>query len=199
VRSAALTLTLRAGSPIPARSFAPARYRALPALEPPSEADLSTVPARAQAPPRLPLTHGDQERSEGDRPPPRQGPQAPDRLSPPVGGDAVIERLRKRQDFLAAAKAKACAAGAVSTQARNRGDGTSLIRIGFTATRRIGGAVTRNRAKRRLREAARLLAPLHARPGCDYVFIARQGTATRPWARLLDDMRTTLQRLAADL
>jgi ribonuclease P protein component len=87
----------------------------------------------------------------------------------------------------------------VSTQARDRGDGTSLIRIGFTATRRIGGAVTRNRAKRRLREAARLLAPLHAGPGCDYVFIARQGTVTRPWARLLDDMRTTLQRLAADL
>ena len=88
---------------------------------------------------------------------------------------------------------------ALGQGARDRGDGTSLIRIGFTATRRIGGAVTRNRAKRRLREAARLLAPLHARPGCDYVFIARQGTVTRPWARLLDDMRTTLQRLAADL
>ena len=84
-------------------------------------------------------------------------------------------------------------------QARDRADGAATIRIGFTATRRIGGAVVRNRAKRRLREAARLLAPLQARPGCDYVFIARQGTATRPWARLLDDMRTTLQRLAADL
>ena len=74
-----------------------------------------------------------------------------------------------------------------------------MIRLGFTATKRIGGAVVRNRAKRRLRDAARLLAPLHARPGCDYVFLARGGTATRPWARLLDDMRTTLQRLAADL
>jgi ribonuclease P protein component len=87
----------------------------------------------------------------------------------------------------------------VSTQVRDRADGESLIRLGFTATRRIGGAVVRNRAKRRLREAARLIAPLHARPGCDYVFLARGGTATRPWARLLDDMRTTLQRLAADL
>jgi ribonuclease P protein component len=87
----------------------------------------------------------------------------------------------------------------VLAQARDRADGAATIRIGFTATRRIGGAVVRNRAKRRLREAARLLAPLQARPGCDYVFIARQGTATRPWARLLDDMRTTLQRLAADL
>jgi ribonuclease P protein component len=87
----------------------------------------------------------------------------------------------------------------VSTQVRDRADGEETIRLGFTATRRIGGAVIRNRAKRRLREAARLIAPLHARPGCDYVFIARGGTATRTWARLLDDMRTTLQRLAADL
>jgi ribonuclease P protein component len=87
----------------------------------------------------------------------------------------------------------------VLAQLRDRGDGRDLIRIGFTATRRIGGAVVRNRAKRRLREAARALAPLHALPGCDYVFIARGGTAQRPWVRLLDDMKTALIRLAADL
>jgi ribonuclease P protein component len=74
-----------------------------------------------------------------------------------------------------------------------------LVRIGFTATRRIGGAVTRNRAKRRLREAARLLAPLHVIPGCDYVFIARGGTPNRPWGSLLADMTSALTRLAADL
>ena len=83
-------------------------------------------------------------------------------------------------------------------QARRRGDETALVRIGFTATRKIGGAVVRNRAKRRLREAARLLAPLHGKPGYDYVFIARGGTATRPWARLLDDVKSALISLAAD-
>jgi ribonuclease P protein component len=87
----------------------------------------------------------------------------------------------------------------VAAQGRNRADGTRTVRIGFTATRKIGGAVVRNRVKRRLREAARILAPFHAKPGCDYVFIARGGTATRPWARLLDDMKTALIRLAADL
>ena len=110
-----------------------------------------------------------------------------------------IDRLRKRPDFLATAKGVICARGAVVAQARNRGDGAETTRIGFTATRRIGGAVVRNRAKRRLREAARILAPLHARAGCDYVFIARGGTAARPWGRLLDDMKTALIRLAADL
>ena len=108
-----------------------------------------------------------------------------------------IERLKKRAEFLACAQAQALARGAVLVQARPRDD-TSLIRAGFTATRRIGGAVERNRAKRRLREAARLLLPAHGRPGFDYVFIARGGATTRPWARLLDDVKSALIRLAAE-
>jgi ribonuclease P protein component len=87
----------------------------------------------------------------------------------------------------------------VLAQARRREDGDRSIRIGFTATRRIGGAVVRNRAKRRLREAARLLAPAHCMPGCDYVLIARSGVVARPWMRLLDDVKSALIRLAADL
>lgn len=76
-----------------------------------------------------------------------------------------------------------------------RQDGQQAIRVGFTATRKIGGAVVRNRAKRRLREAARLLLPVHGQPGVDYVFIARGGTANRPWERLLVDVAEALQRL----
>ena len=84
-------------------------------------------------------------------------------------------------------------------QARERGDGTGAIRVGFTATRRIGGAVVRNRAKRRLREAARATFPGLARGGCDYVLIARSGATGRAWPRLLDDVKSALIRLAADL
>jgi ribonuclease P protein component len=109
-----------------------------------------------------------------------------------------IERLRKRSEFLACAKAPSCARGAVVVQARVRADDQPLVRAGFTATKRIGNAVARNRAKRRMREAARLLLPDFARPGVDYVFIARGGVTTRAWPRLLDDVKSALIRLAAD-
>lgn len=107
-----------------------------------------------------------------------------------------IERLKTRPQFLAAAKARAEAVGGVVIQRREREDGDPTVRVGFTATRKIGGAVVRNRAKRRLREAARALLPSGAAPGCDYVFIARAGTPDRPWPRLLDDVERALTRLA---
>ena len=109
-----------------------------------------------------------------------------------------LERLKKRSEFLACAQAPSSAKGAVVIQARPRGDDDPKVRVGFTATKRIGGAVERNRAKRRMREAARLILPELGRPGVDYVFIARGGMITRPWARLLDDVKSALVRLAAD-
>jgi ribonuclease P protein component len=112
---------------------------------------------------------------------------------PPV----AIDRLTTRPQFLAAAKGRSSSKGAVVVQALPR-LGQAEIRAGFTATRKIGGAVVRNRAKRRLREAARLLLPAFGHPGFDYVFIARGGTASRGWSRLLDDVKSALISLAPD-
>ena len=107
-----------------------------------------------------------------------------------------IKRLTSRPQFLAAAKGVSEARGAVVVQRLDRRDGVETVRLGFTATRKVGNAVIRNRAKRRLREAARAMAPLLAVPGSDYVFVARMGTADRPWDRLLDDVKSALTRLA---
>ncbi len=66
------------------------------------------------------------------------------------------------------------------------------VRVGYTATRKLGGAVVRNRAKRRLRAAAAAVLPLYGREGNDYVLVARQGTLTKPFSGLLDDLTTAL-------
>ncbi len=110
--------------------------------------------------------------------------------------------MRRRPEFLAAARGAACARGAVLVQVLARPERAAAIKpsigAGFTASRKVGGAVDRNRAKRRLREAARVLLPQHGRAGFDYVFIARSGAPSRPWPRLLDDMKSALIRLASE-
>ena len=116
----------------------------------------------------------------------------------PAAAPLAIERMKKRPQFLACAQGVSASRGAVVVQALARADGSDVVHAGFTATRRVGGAVVRNRAKRRLREAARLLLPELGRPGFDYVFVARGGTAGRPWPRLLDDVKTALIRLAPE-
>ena len=83
-------------------------------------------------------------------------------------------------------------------QARDRADNAPDVRVGFTVTKRVGNAVIRNRAKRRMREAARALIPLFAEPSHDYVFVARGGAPTRPWERLLDDVKSALISLRAN-
>ena len=105
-----------------------------------------------------------------------------------------LARLQRRSEFLAVAAAgrKAVAPGLV-LQARDRAD-EGAPRLGFTATRKLGGAVQRNRARRRLKEAARLAAPRLARPGHDYVLIARAGTLSRDWTALLADLERTFAR-----
>jgi ribonuclease P protein component len=72
--------------------------------------------------------------------------------------------MTSRPQFLAAAKGVSEARGAVVVQRLDRGDDMPVVRLGFTATRKIGNAVVRNRAKRRLREAARAMAPMLASP-----------------------------------
>ncbi|MFT4149192.1 MAG: ribonuclease P protein component [Paracoccaceae bacterium] len=110
-----------------------------------------------------------------------------------------LETLRQRADFLRAASARRQSAGGFLVQARNRGDGTPALRVGFTASKKVGNAVFRNRAKRRLREVARALLPRLGRLGWDYVLVARPGvTVDRPFADLLADLETALRQIHRD-
>src|SRR5205085_12690700 len=108
-------------------------------------------------------------------------------------------RLKTRADFLrvAAARRRAARPGLV-LQAAPRplgsGDGEA-VRIGFTASRKVGNAVVRNRAKRRLRAAAAEVLARDGRPGTDYVLIARAGTGERPFAELVRDLETALRQI----
>lgn len=103
--------------------------------------------------------------------------------------------LKKRSEFLYVRDGLYSAKGGVVVQMRENEDRDG-IGMGFTATKKIGNAVVRNRAKRRLREAARALLPEHGLPGYDYVLIARASTTARDWTDLLDDARKALITLS---
>ncbi|QCO55240.1 ribonuclease P protein component [Pseudorhodobacter turbinis] len=108
------------------------------------------------------------------------------------------ETLRQRADFLRAASARRQAAQGFLLQGRARGDDSSDMRVGFTCSKKIGNAVARNRAKRRLREIARAILPTLGHAGWDYVLVGRpKVTIDRDFAALLQDLETALAQLHA--
>ncbi len=117
----------------------------------------------------------------------------------PIAGPRIT-RLTRRPQFLAvAAAARKAVATSVVVQARRRDEGDAGadpgdVRVGFTATRKLGGAVVRNRARRRIKAAVQLVGPRHAEAGIDYVFIARAAALKRPWTKLLSDIEHAISR-----
>ncbi|HEY7300912.1 MAG TPA: ribonuclease P protein component [Xanthobacteraceae bacterium] len=107
-----------------------------------------------------------------------------------------MERLRKRADFLAAARGKSAPTPGFILQSRNRGDSGS-VRVGFTVSGKVGTAVERNRVRRRLREIARKSSTTELDAGHDYVLIGRRAALSLPFEQLNEDLKGALRRLRA--
>ncbi len=103
-----------------------------------------------------------------------------------------MDRLKNRSEFLRAQRGiRRVTPGLTLEICAN--PGISTVRVGFTASRKVGNAVVRNRAKRRLRAVAAQILPLSGLPGTDYVLVARLGTVTRPFESLKADLAQALQ------
>jgi ribonuclease P protein component len=110
-----------------------------------------------------------------------------------------VGRLKRRADFLrvAAARRKWAAPGLILQAAPQPESGPDEIRVGFTASRKVGNAVKRNRARRRLKALAAEVIASGTHPGLDLVLIARPATVDRPFDELRRDLQQGLQRTKA--
>jgi ribonuclease P protein component len=149
------------------------------------EAHLPAEQSRPQAAARVPPPHGDGGRTQAPQRAPGARPQEAQRLA----------AIRKRSDFLAANAGRRASSPGFVLLVRDRGDGDPAKRVGFTVTKKIGGAVVRNRMKRRLRALARELLPAGGLPGADHVLIGRSGGIERNFGQLRQELATALERL----
>lgn len=100
----------------------------------------------------------------------------------------MLKTLKKRADFLRVQQnGQKINTKGVMVFSLEQQEGY-IIRVGYTATKKLGGAVVRNRIKRRLRAVARDIIAAHAKPGYDYVLIGRHHTAARPFEGLKKDI-----------
>lgn len=108
----------------------------------------------------------------------------------------TLQPLLRRSDFLRIARdGTSVSSPTLVLQGMAHQHNPNTIFLGLTVSRKVGSAVVRNRAKRRLREAARKVLPLAARPGTSYVIIGRKSTATHPFDELIIDLKKTLDVL----
>lgn len=130
--------------------------------------------------------------------PPEAGGKGSDATTTGLPAVSSLVTLQKRADFLRAAQARRQGTGGFLLQARRR-DAEGAIRVGYTCSKKVGNAVMRNRAKRRLRALAREVLAREGHPGWDYVLVGRPGATTeRPFATMLADLRRALVQIHGD-
>ncbi|MCB1398421.1 MAG: ribonuclease P protein component [Rhodobacter sp.] len=127
---------------------------------------------------------------------PLTSPQAGEQVAP--AASSCLQVLKKRVEFLAAARARRAPVDGFLLQARERAatEPATGLRVGFTCSKKVGNAVTRNRAKRRLRALAREVLTQQGLPGWDYVLVGKpEATVTRAYDDLRADLVKALRRI----
>lgn len=174
------------------------------------EKDLSTPQSTARTHARLPRANGDAGRTQYPQAAAGQGSHAAGDLDPPEAAGLAAQardfafratdRLHQRSEYLRTQRAgvRAQTAHFVIYAASAP---APAVRLGVTVARRIGGAVVRNRVKRRVRECFRLTLRGVLPEGTDLVVIARGGAGELRSAAIRDELvaavRIVSQRLAA--
>jgi len=111
----------------------------------------------------------------------------------PPAVSVCVQTMKNRPDYLRTAQGRRQGTGSFLLQGRARGDDQALVRIGFTASKKIGNAVARNRAKRRMRALAQQMLPKLAIAGWDYVLVAKPAaTISRDYKDMMADLATAL-------
>src|SRR3990170_6222023 len=149
------------------------------------EAHLPTEQPGPRAASRLPSSQRDGRRPQGPGGTPRTRPQEAQRLI----------TISRRADFLAANAGRRAAMPGFVLLMHPRADGDPAIRVGYTVTKKIGGAVVRNRMKRRFRALARAILPEHGVAGADHIIIGRSGGIERDYATLGEELRRALAKV----
>jgi ribonuclease P protein component len=148
------------------------------------EAHLPAEQSRPQAASRVPRPHGDGGRAQGAERSPRTRPQEAQRLV----------SIKKRADFLAANGGLRTTTPGFILLIRDRKDSNPAMRVGFTVTRKIGGAVVRNRMKRRFRALAQEIVPAKGFAGADHIMIGRAKGIEREYGLLRTELEGALER-----
>jgi ribonuclease P protein component len=171
------------------------------------EAHLPAEQPRAQAPAWIPRPHRDRRRPQDPGRPPRPRPQVAVGLNAdrptdqgsdlPQAASRPVAGIRRRADFLAANRGRRVPTPGFVLLVRARDDGDNAMRIGFTVSRKVGGAVIRNRMKRRLRALARELLPQGGVSGADHVLIGRPGGIERAFGLLRGELAKALAKAGA--
>jgi ribonuclease P protein component len=149
------------------------------------EAHFPAEQSGPQAAARVPKPHGDGRRPQGAERSPRTRPQEAQRLT----------TITKRADFLAANGGRRASMPGFILLVRDRKDQDPSMRVGFTVTKKIGGAVVRNRMKRRFRALAREIVPAKGFAGADHVMIGRARGVEREFALLRSELASALDGL----